>query len=149
MGLFFHTWGWALGVILQPTGRLKAFTLFNSLNQLSRVGIVLLLTPVIGLYSWMLTYSAVPFIFFGAYVIYFIQVINLKIDGANIGLMVYGVASSLAIILLSEFVIMSYIAGPLFIGGMWFFMKKNEREYINKLYQERNKYLQNLFKRRK
>jgi O-antigen/teichoic acid export membrane protein len=141
IGIFFWTWMRVLKQIMIPTGKTKQLVPFAIAESSLYLLVVYLFVDKIGLWSWTLRYSLVPFLLFFSYIIYHIQTINFNIFRKNIFLMLYGLTASSLV-----YYIVLNIKGLYFMRGiivlvlilvLYLFMQKREREIA---FQYKNQY---------
>lgn len=129
-GILWVAWWYALMQIFTPTGRVKKYVPFGVSFTTINFIIIYLFVPVYGLWAWVATFSIIPVIAVITLFIYFKKEIGLSINNENKKIIIYGVLSSLLIILIPVPQKYLYFIGPLLVGGMCFFIKENEKEYI-------------------
>jgi O-antigen/teichoic acid export membrane protein len=130
IGIFFWTWLRAFRQIYIPTGRIKKLLPFALGEQFACLVVVYFLIDEIGLWSWTLRFSLVPFIFLIFYWIYFIYEINFKAKKSNLILMAYTVATSFLVYYISASTKIGYIFIIPILSITLLFLSKKEKEFI-------------------
>lgn len=141
-GILWFAWWYALMQIFIPTGRVKKYVPFGFSFITINFGIIYFFVPTFGLWAWVLTFSITPIIAVITLFIYFIKEVGLKINKENKGIMIYAILSSCIVTFFRLPNQLLYFIGPILVAGIYFFIKKKEKEYIyvtvakyiNKLY---------------
>ncbi len=126
LGIFFWTWGRILKQMFIPTGRIKVLSFFVIIEESFNLLVVLLFVNSIGLWSWALKFSLVPFIVFLLYLVYLRKEIKFLIKMKNIILMFYGVISLLIISYINN----AFILAIIFSAILILFLSNSEKKFI-------------------
>ena len=129
-GILWFSWWYALMQIFIPTGRIKKFVPFSLIFGVITFAIIFFGVPRFGLWGWALKFSVMPIIGVTTLYIYFKKEIKLKLEKKNILIVVYSLISTLFISFAPIPELSLYFIGPLFVAGIFFFFKENEKKYI-------------------
>jgi O-antigen/teichoic acid export membrane protein len=139
LGLLFYVWWYVFAQAMTPTGRIRQHGIFQILFFTLDMLVTYYFVNNHGLYGWMLKQIVSPFVFFFVYYFYAYKKMEFSISKENSILMGFALISSLILILLMNLTDygnkIAYILGPLFLISSYFFLKKEERTFINEKYR--------------
>jgi O-antigen/teichoic acid export membrane protein len=131
IGMLFYMWWYALALVLTPTGRIRTYSIFIFFMALTNLITVYLFVPKFGLYGWMLKFIISPIVFYCLFFSYLRKEITFTINNSNLFIMIYLLISSFILILIDSSKL-KYFLPILFIGLCYFFLTRNEKQYLIK-----------------
>lgn len=131
IGILFTMWMYAFTQVFTPTGRIKIYVFFLFIMYSMNILLVYYLTPIVGLYAWMLKFIVTPVIFFFIFYFYLRKYMSFSFHKKNLLIMLYVVFSSIILFLITELnMSIGYIISILLLLLSWLFLKDNERNTI-------------------
>ncbi|MBN1637757.1 MAG: oligosaccharide flippase family protein [Ignavibacteriales bacterium] len=130
ISILFGTWIYVFTLIFTPTGRIKKYIPFGLGHNTFSLLLVLILTPLIGLWAWALKYFITYIILSIILLIYFQKEINFKFRSNNLSLIIYSIAGSVIISIIPSKNILLFSVSLILTGSTIFFTKKNERAFL-------------------
>lgn len=128
--LIFFIWSSIMSQLFYATGRLKSYLIFGlTINSISLM-LVYFLVPIVGLYGYMAKFTIIPLLTLGTYFLFWRHEIKLRIEKDNIKIMGYAFLCSISLLALKDSQFYLQLLGVSLIGGLYFLMKKKERDFI-------------------
>jgi O-antigen/teichoic acid export membrane protein len=134
LGTLFYLWMYPFTQAMTPTGRIKIYGVLVIIMQTIDFAVVYFLTPIIGMYGWMLKFIISPTLFLIFYLIFFSRNLNFHIYKKNIILMLYLLSSFFMLIVMESYLVRNYLVnfllGVILTGFTYLLFTKSERNLI-------------------
>lgn len=129
IGTFFYVWMMIFSQTFAPTGRVFVYGIFMTCFYLLNLLLVFYLTPVIGLYGWLMRFLISPFLFSLIFMIYLHKEIGFLLEFGNIRLFFYIIIVCLLLIYLPTNHV-NYVASLVLCFSSFFLLSQSEKHLI-------------------
>jgi len=130
IGILFGTWVYIFTIIFMPTGRIKKYIPFGLGHNTLSLLIILILTPLIGLWALAIRYILTPFILSIALYYFYYRTIKFRFYRDNIFLIIYSIGGVIIIYVFTFNNYYNYLLSVLLTFSTYFLLRTQEKKFL-------------------